>query len=181
MIAPYLLSATVLLLILAAVWDVTTMTIPNWISALAAALFPIAALTVSAPPAIIAFHIGFGAAVLLGCFFLFLAGVLGGGDAKLIPAAAVWIGAPDFATFAVIMALAGGALAVTILAARRFATPSDSHPAFVNRLLNRKGGIPYGVAIAAAFIWVYAHTEMGEFFANAAARTELASTVAPFL
>ncbi|MBL8548687.1 MAG: prepilin peptidase [Hyphomonadaceae bacterium] len=157
-----LVSMAAALLLLAAVWDVATMTIPNWLSSLMAASFPVAAIAFEMPWHIIALNVGFGAATLLGCFFLFNARILGGGDAKLIPAAAVWTGAAGFAPFALIMALVGGALALVLLALRRLFKPHTNNPAFLNRLLDRRRGAPYGVAIAAAGLFALAQTPIGE-------------------
>jgi prepilin peptidase CpaA len=150
------------LLLIAAAWDVATMTIPNWVSSLMAVSFPVAAIAFDMPWPIIAMNVAFGAATLLGCFFLFNARILGGGDAKLIPAAAVWTGATGFAPFALVMALVGGALALALLALRRFFKPDTNNPAFVNRLLDRRRGAPYGVAIAAAGLFALAQTPIGE-------------------
>jgi prepilin peptidase CpaA len=162
MIALVLFALAVGLLLLAAIWDVATMTIPNWVSALMAASFPIAALVWGMPWYVIALNLGFGAAALLGCFFLFNARILGGGDAKLIPAAAVWTGAGGFAPFALVMALVGGALALALLTVRFLFKPNATRPAFLNRLLDRRRGAPYGVAIAAAGLFALAHTPIGQ-------------------
>ncbi|NWG52303.1 MAG: prepilin peptidase [Hydrogenophilaceae bacterium] len=155
------------LLVAAAFWDLATMTIPNWLSLTVAALFPVAAVAAGLPWWVIAFNIGFGLAALLGCFFLFNANVLGGGDAKLIPAAAMWTGAAGFAPFAIVMTLCGGLLALVLLVLRRLMKPAEGQPAFLNRLLDRKRGAPYGVAIAAGAIFALMQTP----FANAATLT----------
>ncbi len=139
--------AFVALLAFAAGCDIATMTIPNWLSIALAALFPVVAAISGAPLAEIGAHVGFGAAVLFAGFVLFSLGVLGGGDAKLIGAAAVWTGAAAFLDFVTAMALAGGALAIALFIARRFVSPAEHRPAFANRLLRARGGIPYGVAI----------------------------------
>lgn len=137
------------LLVFAACSDVATMTIPNWVSIALAALFPIAALITGQPLIVIGIHLAFGLAVLVVCFFLFQANILGGGDAKLIAAAAVWTGGAAFGTFALWTALVGGGLALIMLGVRWRVKPAETRPAFVNRLLKPRGGVPYGVAIAA--------------------------------
>lgn len=136
------------LLVVAAFSDLATMTIPNWVSIVAVAAFPIVAWIAGLPAGAIGMHALTGALVFFAGFLLFCAGVLGGGDVKVLAAAAVWTGAAAFGPFAMWTALAGGALALAILAARRFAAPSSAFPAFLNRLLARENGIPYGVAIA---------------------------------
>jgi prepilin peptidase CpaA len=135
------------LLVFAACSDVATMTIPNWISiALAAAFLPVAVIS-GMQPSDIAWHLGFGVLVLAGGFALFLTGILGGGDAKLIAAAAVWTGLSAFGPFAFWTVMAGGALATALFFARLRLKPADNRPAFLNRLLRGRGGVPYGVAI----------------------------------
>ena len=137
------------LLVFAACSDVATMTIPNWVSIVLAALFPVAALVNGMSFADIGLHLAFGAAVLIVGFILFQFGILGGGDVKLIAAAAVWTGFGAFGDFAMGTALVGGALALVLLITRARVKPGDARPAFVNRLLRPRGGVPYGVAIAA--------------------------------
>jgi len=136
------------LLLFAAASDIATMKIPNWISIAMAASYPILALISGASWMTIGLHAGFGVLMLIVCFALFQFGVFGGGDAKLIAAAAVWTGVETFAPFLLWTALAGGLLALTLMMARQAITPNETRPAFVNRLLRPKGGVPYGVAIA---------------------------------
>jgi prepilin peptidase CpaA len=95
----------------------------------------------------IGYHFLFGAAVLVAGFALFQFNIVGGGDAKLIAAAAVWTGLTAFASFAIWTSIAGGVLALALLVARKFFSQADTRPAFVNRLLKPRGGVPYGVAI----------------------------------
>lgn len=137
------------LLIYAACSDVASLTIPNWVSVLMTALFVPAALATGMPLAEIGMHVLFGVAVLAVGFFLFQANIIGGGDAKLLAAATVWTGFPGFAPFILWTAIAGGVMALSLLAARHFIKQSESKPSFVNRLLKHQGGVPYGVAIMA--------------------------------
>lgn len=137
------------LLVFAAASDVATMKIPNWISIALAAAYPIYAIATGAGWTTIAWHFAFGAAILVIGFLLFQIGVMGGGDAKLIAAAAVWTGVSSFAMFALWTALAGGLLALVLMFVRKGMQPSEARPAFINRLLKPRGGVPYGVAIAA--------------------------------
>jgi prepilin peptidase CpaA len=88
----------------------------------------------------IAIHLAVGVTVLGIGFGLFSFGVIGGGDAKLAAAVVLWI-APalePLLRFFLIMALAGGVLAVIALAWQ----------ATTGRRVTR--ALPYGVAIAAA-------------------------------
>lgn len=135
------------LLLVAACSDVATMTIPNWVCATLAALFPLAALIAGVPLATIGLHLLWGFAILAIGFLLFQIQIFGGGDAKLIAAAAVWTGFAAFGSFIMWTALAGGVMALVLLVTRKRMKPADTRPAFVNRLLKLRGGVPYGVAI----------------------------------
>jgi prepilin peptidase CpaA len=81
---------------------------------------------------------------------MFALGWIGGGDAKLFAAAVLWLGWPEAAPFVAVTGLAGGALAVTLLALR------SSHvrpfvaagPAWFSRLAEPGENVPYGLAIA---------------------------------
>lgn len=135
------------LLIYAAASDVSSLTIPNWISVALAAVYPIAALAASAPLAAIGLHIGFGFAMLVVGFLLFQFNIFGGGDAKIMAAASVWTGTAAFLPFLFWTAAAGGLMALGLLAARHFIPQAETNPPFVNRLLAKQNGIPYGVAL----------------------------------
>lgn len=148
------LGAFSILLLIAAGSDVATMTIPNWICAALAAAFPLAALMTGVPLATIGLHLLCGLAILTVGFLLFQINVFGGGDAKLIAAAAVWTGFSAFGPFILWTALTGGLLALILLVARWRVKPAETRPAFVNRLLKIRGGVPYGVAIMAGGLMV---------------------------
>jgi len=142
------------LLIYAACSDIAKLIIPNWVSIALTALFVPAALATGMPLAQIGLHLLFGIGVLVVGFFLFQANIIGGGDAKLLAAAAVWTGFPAFAPFIIWTAVAGGLLALALLAARFFLKQAETNPSFVNRLLKQQNGIPYGVAIMAGGLMV---------------------------
>ena len=78
---------------------------------------------------------------------LFAAGKLGGGDVKLLAAAGLWFSIESAAWMLIAVMLAGGALAILVLVLRTFAWSEAARERIV--LLRPKGGIPYGVAIAA--------------------------------
>lgn len=97
-------------------------------------------------------HLGAGLALLVIGVVLFARGVWGGGDAKLLPAVAVWTGLAGLPRFLIVMALVGGVLAVLALLARRLPLgPSGAVRAWGERLA-ASGHVPYGVAIAAGGI-----------------------------
>jgi prepilin peptidase CpaA len=157
MLALIFIAAFAGLLLWAAASDLATMEIPNRISVIAVALYPLAALACGIDLKDIGIHLGVGFAAFIVCWALFCIGVFGGGDAKLIAAATVWTGISQaLPTFLVWTCLAGGLLAVTALISRKHFKPSQTRPAFVNRFLGETG-VPYAVAIAAGGIAAAQH------------------------
>lgn len=142
----------------AAAMDVLTMTIPNRLTfGLAAAFFvvaPIAGLTWHD----LLMHLAAGSAMLIAGIVLFSLGWLGGGDAKLLAAAALWLGTEPLVTFLALVAAFGGALALIILAYRSMPAAALPLPGWALRLHAKGGGMPYGVAIAAGALTVYPTT-----------------------
>ena len=129
--------------------DLATMKIPNWISlALVALFFPVAFLAGLAPLAVAA-HVGVGLLALFVGMGMFALRWIGGGDAKLMAASCLWLGWASSAAFLLWTAIAGGAFCLLLMAARthlQFAIPFA--PGWATRLMEPKGDVPYGVAIA---------------------------------
>lgn len=159
----------VAVLLLAAAWiDWRTRLIPNAIPLAVAGLYlPFVLLHPE--------HIGWTLAVatatgcLAGGFFLFVRGVMGGGDVKLITAVALFAGAEHIALFAVVMSLTGGLLALASLFWERVGwtiAPLIPLPAAVLRVRTsietgpqhaaQPVTLPYGIAIAAGGLAVAA-------------------------
>jgi prepilin peptidase CpaA len=146
------------LVIGAAVKDLSTFTIPNWISIALAATFVPAALAVgvSIPAIGVSFAVGLAALTLaVGMFAL---GWIGGGDAKLMAAAALWVGLKGVAPFALYTGLAGGALALGLVALRSaWVRPLiEAGPRWARRLATPGEAAPYGVAIAIGALAAFA-------------------------
>jgi prepilin peptidase CpaA len=142
----------------AAASDVFTMTIPNRLTAgLALAFIPAALLAGMAPEAML-LHAAAGAVMLLAGFALFAAGWIGGGDAKLAAAVALWLGLAHLGEFVLLAALFGGVLTLVLLTFRRAAWPARVGRAWVQRLYDSRSGVPYGVALAAAALAVFPAT-----------------------
>ena len=78
---------------------------------------------------------------------LFSAGKLGGGDVKLFASTVFWFDLQGALWLLLSVAIAGGILAVFIITIRMFGWSEAMQQRAV--ILRRKGGIPYGVAIAA--------------------------------
>ncbi len=146
-------------MVFAAAMDMLTMTIPNRVSLLLIAAFFVAAYFAGLSAQQFLTHLGAGALVLVVCFALFAAGVFGGGDAKLLASSSLWIGFDQLLPYVYAVAMFGGVLALAILVGRnKFPEGSLDVPAWVARLQSRESGIPYGLAISAAALWVYPST-----------------------
>ena len=81
---------------------------------------------------------------------MFAAGKLGGGDVKLLAAVGLWFDFTGALWMILAVVLAGGLLAILVLILRAFGWSDDIRRRVV--LLRPRGGIPYGVAIAAGAI-----------------------------
>ena len=139
--------------------DLLTLTIPNRVSLALVAAFPLAAALVGMDWMTVAGHLGAGALMLAVGIGMFARGWLGGGDAKLLAAAALWLGFEHLAGYLLLVAIAGGALALLVLSYRNWAPPPWmlGQP-WAMRLHDKKVGIPYGIALAAAALWIYPST-----------------------
>ncbi|MBB3407981.1 prepilin peptidase CpaA [Rhizobium sp. BK316] len=149
MIVAAILLVFPLCLAFAAISDLLTMTIPNRISLILVVSFVVLApLSGLALPAI-GMH-ALGAAIVFGiCFALFALNVMGGGDAKLLSAAAIWFGYdPALVVFLANVGIIGGAVTLAILMIRSQADMilAIGLPIPNSLLLAKK--IPYGIAIA---------------------------------
>jgi prepilin peptidase CpaA len=145
----------------AAAMDLLTMKIPNRLSAAVALGYFALALIAGRPFLEIGQHVLCGAAILALTFVLFNLRWIGGGDAKLAAATALWVGWSPLADYGIASALAGGALTLTILAARRFALPQAlASQAWIARLHDARTGIPYGIALALGGLVVYPQTQV---------------------
>ena len=81
---------------------------------------------------------------------MFAVGKLGGGDVKLLAAVGLWFDFTGALWMILAVVLAGGLLAILVLILRAFGWSDDIRRRVV--LLRPRGGIPYGVAIAAGAI-----------------------------
>lgn len=147
-------------LMFAAVSDITTMTIPNRVSLALVATFPFAAFMAGLPMATALMNVAAFAIVLACCFALFSFNLLGGGDAKLLAASSLWIGMSQLLPFIALVTLAGGVLALIVLAFRRFPVSALPVPEWALRLHKAGGGIPYGLAICAGGLLIFPKTEI---------------------
>ena len=148
-------------LLWAAKTDIESMTIPNRLTLGLAMAFVPAALLLGMTPAQWGAHLGLGLAGLIAGMALFAFRVMGGGDAKLIAAATLWLGTDGTLAFLVYTALAGGVLTLGLMWARRnLAQLAPSLPGPLGRHLEAKGDIPYGVAICVGGLLAIPHTDL---------------------
>ncbi len=150
-----------LLMLIAAFYDMTTMTIPNWISGALIILFVLTAPLSGLGWSAIGFQVLIGLAALALTIAMFAFGWIGGGDAKLFAAAALWMGWPGLFMFAAYAALAGGALTIILLLARKYPMPSHLHAwKWSARLLKEGGDVPYGIGICVGALLAFPETSL---------------------
>jgi len=94
----------------AAVSDLLTMRIPNWLSLALVAAFAMFALAGGLPWDAVLMHVAAAALVLTVCFTMFALGWIGGGDAKLAAATSLWLGFSSLLEYLLIAAVAGVAV-----------------------------------------------------------------------
>lgn len=145
----------------AAATDLLTFKIPNKISIALVLAFLVAAPFMGLTWQMLVAHVATFAVVLLLGIALFTAGLFGGGDAKLLAAASLWVGFESLPAYIVMTAICGGALALALIVFRSFHLPEPIRQhEWIARLHDRKSGMPYGIALAAAALWVYPSTKV---------------------
>ena len=160
-----LLSILPIMVILAGLTDLTTMKIPNWINlVLLVSFYPVALLSGMGWQTVgLSTLIGFG--VLVAGMVMFALRWLGGGDAKLFAAVALWMGPQGSLGFILLSAMVGGLFCLALMSARNWLQVyAGGMPAWGQRLLSPKGDVPYGVAIAAGALWAYSGSSLVQGF-----------------
>lgn len=143
----------------AAASDLLTMTISNKLSIALVAGFYIVALSLGLPVTTIGLHSLAGFVVLAVSFSMFAAGWIGGGDAKLVAAIALWLGFDQLFSFLILASIWGGILTFSLLAVRRYALPAYLlGQNWAERLHAPTSGVPYGIALAAAALMIYPYS-----------------------
>lgn len=130
--------------------DATRYIIPNWLVGSLLLLYPVAVYI--NPQAFDWPH------ALLGMLLMFIGSyiahglrLMGAGDAKLLVACALWVGLKQVPTLLFLVAIIGGALALTLWLLRKllpWVLPSVKLP----RLFRQGEPMAYGLAIAPAFL-----------------------------
>src|SRR6202171_1816282 len=148
------------LMAFAAASDLFTMAISNRVSLALIAVFLVLAPLGGMGLQDMLSHLGAGAAVLAVAFTCFAMGWMGGGDAKVAAAVALWFGFDHLLNFLVYASLFGCALTLLLLQFRQWPLPySLTSQAWLLRLHDKQSGVPYGIALAIGALMVYSETE----------------------
>jgi prepilin peptidase CpaA len=147
------------LMAFAASSDLLTMTISNKLSLALAGGFFLLVIVTGMGLAAVGMHLAAAALVLVVAFVMFAQGWIGGGDAKLAAATALWFGFGHLFDFLVYASLLGGALTLVLIQFRKLPLPGLlARQQWIMRLHEKGGGVPYGIALAAAALIVYPNT-----------------------
>ena len=148
------------LMAFAAASDLFTMTISNRVSLLLAAGFLVLAVASGMGFHDMLLHVAAGMVVLTVAFACFTMGWVGGGDAKVAAAAALWFGFAHLMSYLVYASLFGGALTLLLLQFRQWPLPYPlAGQAWLLKLHAKESGIPYGIALAIGALTIYPETE----------------------
>jgi prepilin peptidase CpaA len=146
-------------LIFAGISDAMSYTIPNKVSLILFVSFVLLVPFSGLSLAEIGSHVVVGFLMLVVGFLLFARGYFGGGDAKIIAAASLWLG-PDYTgMFILFAAFYGGILSLFIM--KIYNTPLPPFLAGQKWLVNYQTGkaaVPYGIAIGVAGLSIFPQT-----------------------
>lgn len=153
-----LLALYIVLLCLAAGYDLAALRIPNLINLGIIGLF---LLRGAVDPLGFSWleHLAAALAIFLAGAVIFSFRLMGGGDVKLLATTALWTGLPELPAHLLLTALGGALFGLVILAARRLAWPlldgaSPARARWIPRSLIPGAGVPYAVPIAASAIFI---------------------------
>ncbi|MEI9996308.1 MAG: prepilin peptidase [Rhizomicrobium sp.] len=150
-----------MLLASAAGWDIASFTIPNFLQLALIAAFALFVIAAGMAPGAIFYHLLAGFVGLAIGFTLFAFGYIGGGDAKLFACILLWMGFANLLDYTLVACVMGGALSLLIIGMRRLPLPRILiSQAWIARLHDAKGGIPYGAALAAGVFAILPQTEV---------------------
>ncbi len=148
-------------MVFAAISDMLTMKIPNLASIILALGFFIVAIAIGMQWSTIGWHVLAGVLMLVACFVMFNMGWIGGGDAKLAAATALWLGFGLLPTYGVFASIFGGVLTLAILQLRRMTIEGASFSTpWLARLAKRTAAFPTALRSAAAGLIVYPDTAL---------------------
>ena len=153
------LVATLALLMLAAAFsDLRSRSISNGLNAAMALLAIPYWLAIGLSPwPDMALQLGYALLVFAVFVGLFMVGGMGGGDVKMIGAVALWVPPSLLLPMLMVMAIGGGVLSAAMLV-HKYWTKKTEPPE-----------VPYGVAIAAAGLWMLHQQYLNQFTFNPSA------------
>ena len=147
------------LMAFAASSDLFTMTISNRVTLALIGGFVAMAIMSGMSPSDVLSHTGAAATVLAVTFLFFARGWIGGGDAKLAAATALWFGFDHLVVYLLYASIFGGVLTLAMIRFRLMPLPQAlAEQDWVKRLHRLDGGVPYGIALAAAALLIYPNT-----------------------
>ena len=139
--------------------DLFTMTISNRIALILVAGFFGMAFVAGMSPNDVLSHVGAAFSVLAVTFVFFARGWIGGGDAKLAAATALWLGFDHLMPYLLYASIFGGVLTLAMIRFRLMPLPAMlAEQEWAKRLHRSDGGVPYGIALAAAALMIYPDT-----------------------
>jgi prepilin peptidase CpaA len=148
------------LVIIAAMTDVTNYKIPNWLTGLIAALFFPMALLTGMPLMEFGWHLLAGVILFFVGYGFFALGLFGGGDAKLMAAAGLWFGTAHTLEFLMFTVLVGGLLALSVGVWSLINTYVEYRG--VERLgqifRRARPNVPYGIALCIGALLAFPNT-----------------------
>jgi prepilin peptidase CpaA len=149
-------------MVYAAISDVLSMKISNLVPLVLLGSFLLVAPFTGMDITTLGWHLAAGALVLSITFALFAFGGMGGGDAKLLAATAVWMGfGPSLLTYVLALTVIGGQLTLAILAFRRSPFHMFAyHNRFLKNFSAETKGVPYGIALGAGGLVAFAHSPL---------------------
>ena len=143
-------------MVFAAVSDMLSMTIANRVSLLLVATFAVVAPLTGMDWATYGWHFAAGALVLAVTFGLFALGGMGGGDAKLLAATAVWMGFNlHLIEYLVASAFLGGVLTLHPVYRGSPLADHTGQNMFLRNFADAKAGVPYGIALGIGGLIAY--------------------------
>jgi len=148
------------LMAFAAASDLFTMTISNRVSLALVAGFMVLAPLSGMSVTEMLMHVGAGATLLVIAFACFAFGWIGGGDAKVASAAALWFGFAHLMNYLLYASIFGGVLTLALMQFRQWPLPYllAGQP-WLARLHAKESGVPYGIALAMGALMVYPETD----------------------
>lgn len=147
------------LMIVAGIGDALSLRIPNLLNQIILISFFPLAWAAGMPLEIFGLHILTCIVLLIIGFLFFSANVIGGGDAKLLATAGLWIGPMQAAPFLAQTVIAGGVLALIVLIGARISSTWQIYDGpFSSKVAGFRPQIPYGYAFAIGAILVFPET-----------------------